>query len=86
MGVFMIRVPDDNDVVMFEGSFISGKQTLIIRELKQFLQECFYKHPNYNKYINRLIHEGMSCQIMTTDSPGWKRGRVKIVFQIEIDE
>ena len=84
--VLMIRFPEDDDVVSWRTPYINGKATLRIFELKQILCETFASLPGDMRKLQALLGDGKNCEIMTVDRAGWKKGKVRITIQLEIDE
>jgi hypothetical protein len=82
----MIRFLDDNDVVSFPLNSIGGHHVFKVSDLKHALRECL-RGKDPQKYLETLLSvSGPTCEVMSIDNPGWRKGRIRMILQFEIAE
>ena len=83
----MIRFPEDDDVLSFNPREVNCHPIYKAGSLKQ--KFCtFLQNSQKNSQIPffKIFSEGHKLEVMTTSHAGWRKARLKIVFQIEFDD
>ena len=86
-GVFMIRFPEDDDVISFNPGNISGHATYksinIKTNFKNFLQQS--QQNSVIPYAT-IFSQGIGCEVMTTDRIGWRKAKLVLKFHLEFED
>lgn len=87
IGVLMVRFPQDDDVIAFNPGEVNThpvhKVKSLNEKLRVFLQSC-QKHTQMPYF--KIFSEGHRVEVMTTDSTGWRKATLKLVFKFEFED
>ena len=82
----MAWIPDNDDVIAFNPKNVNGHTVFKIHQIKRnFLNSLSSGNGSYFPY-SQAFAGGFNCEIMTTNNSGWRKAKIRLVFQIELDE
>lgn len=82
----MIREPHNDDVIAFDPKSVNGHTVFKIQNIKRnFLDFLSTAKGAYFSY-SQAFQGGFKCEVMTEDNAGWRKAKIRLVFQIEIED
>ena len=84
--VLMSHTLGDDDVIDFQDLSINGQKIVKFSSLKNCLDIVASGRDRGNETFERMVEDNVDCMIMTADKAGWRKGKIKIVFQVEIED
>ncbi|MGB3756658.1 MAG: hypothetical protein WBA07_09820 [Rivularia sp. (in: cyanobacteria)] len=82
----MIRVPEDGDVIEFDGLIVNGQPLMKFSRVKNCLRGILRGEIKPELIFDTTFSKGFNCKVMTIDRIGWRKAKLVLKLHFEFED